>query len=154
MSSTNPSPMACHGVVRGHFDADELVIDARHTLIEKGLAPEGVKRAAARIQLEGSPYGKDKVRTSFREWFRRHTGAICWSLQAALHAPYTPPHFAPSGPAAVERVDYQILDPEPCCGSCSTVGDFSSASCRRIRYPQRSRVRSQIRCLRLPVASG
>jgi Fe-S oxidoreductase len=41
----------------GNYDFDEMVIDARKTLVEKGLAPAVVSEIARRIQETGNPYG-------------------------------------------------------------------------------------------------
>jgi len=41
----------------GNYDNDELVIDGRRILVEKGLAPGAVADIAARIQSTGNPYG-------------------------------------------------------------------------------------------------
>ena len=41
----------------GNYDFDEMIIDARKTLVEKGLAPPMVSEIARRIQETGNPYG-------------------------------------------------------------------------------------------------
>lgn len=41
----------------GNYDFDEMVIDARKTLVEKGLAPAEVSEIKRRIQETGNPYG-------------------------------------------------------------------------------------------------
>jgi Fe-S oxidoreductase len=41
----------------GNYDFDEVIIDARKTLVEKGLAPEIVSEISRRIQETGNPYG-------------------------------------------------------------------------------------------------
>jgi Fe-S oxidoreductase len=41
----------------GNYDFDEMVIDARKTLVEKGLAPAIVSEIARRIRETGNPYG-------------------------------------------------------------------------------------------------
>ena len=40
----------------GHYDHDELVIDTRHRLVEKGFIPEEVRRVISRVTDSGSPY--------------------------------------------------------------------------------------------------
>lgn len=124
----------------GHYDADELVIDARHTLIEKGLAPEEVKRAAARIQLEGSPYGKDKGRDIFREMVSDATPGADLLVFAgcAARSLYPASLRALRNLLRSRGVAYQILDPEPCCGMLLyQLGDFSSASLQANKVSQK-----------------
>jgi len=41
----------------GNYDFDELIIDARKTLVDKGLAPAAVSEIARRIQETGNPQG-------------------------------------------------------------------------------------------------
>jgi Fe-S oxidoreductase len=41
----------------GNYDFDEMVIDARKTLVEKGLAPAVISEIARRVQETGNPYG-------------------------------------------------------------------------------------------------
>ena len=41
----------------GNYDFDEMVIDARKTLVDKGFAPAAVSSIALRIKETGNPYG-------------------------------------------------------------------------------------------------
>ncbi len=48
----------------GNYDFDEMVIDGRRTLVEKGLAPTAVSAAARHIRETGNPYGAEEKAVS------------------------------------------------------------------------------------------
>jgi Fe-S oxidoreductase len=115
----------------GHYDADELIIDARRQLVEAGLAPEEVKRAAARISETGTPYGAGKGGETFHK-------AIAGSAQKAellIFAGCAARSLYPASLRAIaevlriKKIPYRLLDPEPCCGMpLYQLGDFTNAA--------------------------
>jgi Fe-S oxidoreductase len=117
----------------GHYDHDELVIDARHRLVEKGLAPEAVGQAAARILATGSPYpgAVQALKDQLAE-----TGALVTpgadllvfsGCGARSLYPATIRSFLKI--LTAKQVPFNIIDPEPCCGMpLYQLGDFANAA--------------------------
>lgn len=117
----------------GHYDADELVIDARHRLVEKGLAPEEVGQAAKRIMAEGSPY---TGAVSTMDNFLKESGtAVTPGAELLVFAGCAARSLYPASFLAflkilkTKRVPFDLLDPEPCCGMpLYQLGDFIHAA--------------------------
>ena len=116
-----------------HYDADELVIDARHRLVEKGLAPPEVAQAAERIRAAGSPYGGSAL--SLQEICRdsgvaptEHADLLVFGGCAARSLyPASLRSFVKI--LKIKGIPFNILDPEPCCGMpLYQLGDFAQAS--------------------------
>jgi Fe-S oxidoreductase len=115
----------------GHYDADELIIDARHTLIKMGLAPEEVKRAASRILETGSPYDSGKGKEIFQEAVNSSTSGADLLVFAGCSARslYPASLHAITNLLRIKKIPYQILNPEPCCGMpLYQLGDFTNAA--------------------------
>ena len=115
----------------GHYDADELLIDARHRLIEMGLAPEEVTRAAARISETGSPYDSAGGKEIFREALYSSTSGADLLVFAGCSARslYPASLRALTGLLKIKKIPYQMLNPEPCCGMpLYQLGDFTNAA--------------------------
>jgi Fe-S oxidoreductase len=119
----------------GNYDADELVIDARHRLVEKGLAPQEVVRAVERVISSGSPYPEPAPSTSdlLAKFGITATQGADLLLFAGCAARTLYPASLHSFAKVLQRrgVKFNILDPEPCCGMpLYQLGDFENASRR------------------------
>ena len=117
----------------GHYDHDELVIDARHRLVEKGLAPEEVARAAARTQASGSPYAEAPLAMS--AILEKAGAAVTPGADLLVFVGCAARSLYPSSPVAFLKilkargVPFNLLDPEPCCGmTLYQLGDFNHAA--------------------------
>jgi Fe-S oxidoreductase len=117
----------------GHYDHDELVLDGRRRLVEKGLGPPVVARVSRNLQESGNPWGKpEEPLTSLVE----AAGAKIRS------SPEVVVYFGSA--ARVERISaaralvqvldrmedsFEILEKEPDSGFLSyQLGDFPSAA--------------------------
>ncbi len=117
----------------GHYDADELVIDGRHRLVEKGLAPEEVARAAERIAAAGSPYPEPAQATGA---FLAEAGdSTMPGADLLVFAGCAARSLYPASLRSflkilkVRGVAFNLLDPEPCCGMpLYQLGDFVHAA--------------------------
>lgn len=115
----------------GHYDHDELIIDSRHRLVEKGLAPEGVGRAASRILETGSPYDSGHGEEVFREAIASSTS----DAELLVFAGCAGRSLYPASLRAMvkllkaKKIPHRFLDPEPCCGMpLYQLGDFTHAA--------------------------
>jgi Fe-S oxidoreductase len=117
----------------GHYDADELVIDARHRLVEKGLAPEAVTQAVKRIMAAGSPYSGT---VSTMDHLLDESGTtITPGAELLVFAGCATGSLYPSSLLAflkilkAKGVPFNLLNPEPCCGMpLYQLGDFTNAA--------------------------
>jgi len=114
----------------GNYDFDEMIIDARKTLVDKRLAPAAVSRIALRIRETGNPYGIGEKGTT----------------PLAGNSPASPPEVAIflGSSARVQRpqtalalgkilrtlgIAFEVLEDESDCGFLSyQLGDFVSAA--------------------------
>jgi heterodisulfide reductase subunit D len=116
----------------GHYDHDELIIDARHHLVEKGWAPDEIKRAAARILETGSPY--DAVKTDgdvLKESITFTTSGADLLVFSGCAARSLHPASLRSFVKILKTkgIPFQLLNPEPCCGMpLYQLGDFTHAA--------------------------
>jgi len=117
----------------GHYDHDELIIDARHRLVEKGLAPEEVKRVASRILETGSPYS-DTVKADgdvLKESITSTTSGADLLVFSGCAARSLYPSSLRSFVKILKAkgIPFQLLNPEPCCGMpLYQLGDFTHAA--------------------------
>jgi Fe-S oxidoreductase len=117
----------------GHYDADELVIDARHRLVEKGLAPEEVGQAAAQIMTAGSPY--PGTASAMDKLLGESGAAITPGAKLLVFAGCAARSLYPASLRSflkilkAKGVPFNLLDPEPCCGMpLYQLGDFANAA--------------------------
>ena len=117
----------------GHYDHDELVIDARHRLVDKGLAPAEVAQAAARTVASGSPYAE--VPSAMGELLEKSGTTVTPGAELLVFAGCAARSLYPLSPIAFLKilkargVPFNLLDPEPCCGmTLYQLGDFSHAA--------------------------
>jgi len=117
----------------GHYDADELVIDARHRLVEKGLAPEEVAQAWTRVMATGNPYPEPAQ--VVRDLLGEADVSATPGADLLVFAGCTARSFYPSSLRSFLKilkargVPFNMLDPEPCCGMCLyQMGDFAHAT--------------------------
>ncbi|MFZ4439208.1 MAG: (Fe-S)-binding protein [Syntrophales bacterium] len=117
----------------GHYDADALVIDTRHRLIEKGLAPAEVAQATKRIMAEGSPYSEKHSATD--NLLKEIGTAITPGAELLVFAGCAARSLYPASLFAflrilkAKKVSFNLLDPEPCCGMpLYQLGDFTNAA--------------------------
>jgi Fe-S oxidoreductase len=117
----------------GHCDRDELVIEARHRLVEKGLAPDEVARAVSRIVAAGSPYAEPP--TGMGELLAKAGVAATPGAELLVFAGCASRSLYPLSPISFLKilkargVPFTLLDPEPCCGmTLYQLGDFNHAA--------------------------
>jgi Fe-S oxidoreductase len=116
----------------GRYDADELLIDARHHLVEKGLAPEEVGQAATRVLATGSPYPGT---VSPIDKLLKDSGAVITpGAELLVFAGCAARSLYPASLSSflkilkAKGVPFTLLDPEPCCGMpLYQMGDFANA---------------------------
>jgi Fe-S oxidoreductase len=117
----------------GHYDHDELVIDARRRLAEMGCLPEAAQEAVNRVKTSGSPYRQAGVDIS---GLLREIGATPERGAALLvYLGCSTRSLYPSSARALFRilkalkVSFQTLEDETCCGMpLYRLGDFPGAS--------------------------
>lgn len=117
----------------GHYDHDELIIDARHRLVEKGLAPAEVGQAAARILATGSPY--PGAAPTLDELLRESGASVTPGADLLVYAGCAARSLYPASLRSFleilkkKQVAFNLLDPEPCCGMpLYQMGDFAHAA--------------------------
>lgn len=117
----------------GHYDHDELIIDARHRLVEKGLAPTEVGQVAARILATGSPY--PDAAPTMDDLLRESGAAVTPGADllvfsgCAARSLYSASLRSFLKILKKKRVAFNLLDPEPCCGMpLYQLGDFANAA--------------------------
>ena len=133
----------------GHYDHDELVIDARRRLAEKGFLPEEARQAMNRTEKNGSPYAEPGVNPPD---FLREIGAASKTGAALLfYLGCSARSLYPSSARALFRilkatgVPFQVLESETCCGmTLYQLGDFAGAS-RQARKTAQDILRSGAR---------
>jgi Fe-S oxidoreductase len=114
----------------GNYDFDELIIDARKTLVEKGLAPAVVSEIARRVQETGNPYGITETGVSAlvgKSPAAVPEIAIFLGSAARIERPE-----APKALAEILRrlkIGFEVLEQEPDSGFLSyQLGDFRAAT--------------------------
>jgi Fe-S oxidoreductase len=114
----------------GNYDFDEMVIDARKTLVEKGLAPAVVSEIARRIRETGNPYGiKEKGVSALvgKSFAAAPEIAIFFGSAARTQRPQT-------AKALVKilhhlKIGFEVLEEETDSGFLSyQLGDFRAAA--------------------------
>ncbi len=117
----------------GHYDHDELVIDARHRLVEKGLAPEEVRQVAGRILATGSPY--PGLAPTMADLCRQSGTAPTPGADLLVFSGCAARSIYPASLRSfltilkVKQIAFNLLDPEPCCGMpLYQLGDFDHAA--------------------------
>lgn len=117
----------------GHYDHDELVIDARHRLVEKGLAPDEVAQAASRILASGSPYAGTP--SAMGELLDKAGATVTPGADLLVFAGCASRSLYPLSLISFLKilnargVPFNLLDPEPCCGmTLYQLGDFGHAA--------------------------
>lgn len=117
----------------GHYDHDELIIDARHRLVEKGLAPEEVKRVASRILETGSPYSGTVKADG--DVLKESIISITSGADLLVFSGCAARSLYPSSLRSFVKIlkakgiPFQLLNPEPCCGMpLYQLGDFTHAA--------------------------
>jgi heterodisulfide reductase subunit D len=114
----------------GKYDLDEMVIDARKTLVAKGFAPAAVSSIAGRIKETGNPYGiKEKGVTPL-------VGASPMSPpEVAIFLGFSARFQRPQTVLALGKIlrtlgiSFELLEDEADCGFLSyQLGDLKSAA--------------------------
>jgi len=126
----------------GHYDHDELVIDARHRLYEKGLMPDAARQAAARVGSIGTPYQDPEK--AIREFLKEEGVNNYEGSELLIFLGCTARSQKVKSSRSLFRilkrikVPFQVLDPEECCGMILyKFGDFRGASAQAQKIAKR-----------------
>ncbi len=117
----------------GNYDNDELVIDGRRNLVEKGLAPAAVSAVASRVKETGNPFGakKDGVKALVEKSGGTPAGAPEVVLYFGSAARVQRPQAARALIRLMQSLEipFEVLDGESDSGFVAyQLGDFQSAA--------------------------
>jgi Fe-S oxidoreductase len=123
----------------GNYDFDELIIDARKTLVEKGLAPAAVSEIARRIRETGNPWGiEEKGAAAIVGQSPAKNPAIALSLGSAARTER--PQAAKALGEVLRRLEigFEVLEDETDSGFLSyQLGDFQTAAAQAKKIADR-----------------
>jgi len=113
----------------GNYDFDEMVIDARKTLVTKGLAPAAVSHIALRIGETGNPYGIQEKEIPYLLGSSPTSPpevVVFLGSSARVQRPQTV--LALGKILRALGISFEVLEDEADCGFLSyQLGDFKSA---------------------------
>jgi heterodisulfide reductase subunit D len=93
----------------GNYDIDELVIQGRRSLVDRGLAPTEVAAVAAHLHATGNPYGRSEQ--SLGALVERSGGQVSDTPQVALFFGSTARLMASQSAIALIRILHELAIP-------------------------------------------